>query len=223
MIEIAFVLTRKRARFIFPKSTVFFFPSFAPLLRPVFISRGEGRGSFKTRQPRDLCFYSRSMVFLRDIGKTFREREKISAKLYVCTGDPSFSPSYFIFFLHDRSTITIIDYFFFIFHANSQFSLSLSLCIILTFEKRVFKESITKPKLIPRFYCYLSLYNFNILLGKRIFKEFLNLSLELEKILIAIIIISESLEGVVHQFVNNVNEKQPKTATSMTISCTHPS
>lgn len=83
MIEIAFVLTRKRARFIFPKSTVLFFSSFAPLLRPVFISRGEGRGSFKTRQPRDLCFYSRSMVFLRDIGKTFREREKISAKLYV--------------------------------------------------------------------------------------------------------------------------------------------
>lgn len=90
-----------------------------------------------------------------------------------------------------------------LFHLLCKFSisLSLSLCIILTFEKRVFKESITKPKLIPRFYCYLSLYNFNILLRKRIFKEFLNLSLELEKILIAIIIISESLEGVVHQFV----------------------
>lgn len=195
-----FCINAKTSSVYFPKiDSFFFFSSFAPLLRPVFISRGEGRGSFKTRQPRDLCFYSRSMVFLRDIGKTFREREKISAKLYVCTGDPSFSPSYFIFFLHDRSTITIIDYFFFIFHANSQFSLSL--CIILTFEKRVFKESITKPKLIPRFYCYLSLYNFNILLGKRIFKEFLNLSLELEKILIALIIISESLEGVVHQFV----------------------
>lgn len=87
-------------------------------------------------------------------------------------------------------------------------SLSLSLCIILTFEKRVFKESITKPKLIPRFYCYLSLYNFNILLRKRIFKEFLNLSLELEKILIAIIIISESLEGVVHQFVTWTKNSQ---------------
>lgn len=154
MIEIAFVLTRKRARFIFPKSTVFFFPSFAPLLRPVFISRGEGRGSFKTRQPRDLCFYSRSMVFLRDIGKTFREREKISAKLYVCTGDPSFSPSYFIFFLHDRSTITIIDYFFFIFHANSQFSLSLSVymhnfnLIQETRFQRIYNETQTYPPIL---------------------------------------------------------------------------
>lgn len=151
MIEIAFVLTRKRARFIFPKSTVFFFSSFAPLLRPVFISREEGRGSFKTRQPRDLCFYSRSMVFLRDIGKTFREREKISAKLYVCTGDPSFSPSYFIFFLHDRSTITIIDYFFFIFYANSQFSLSLSLYnfnIRETRFQRIYNETQTYPPIL---------------------------------------------------------------------------
>lgn len=80
-------------------------------------------------------------------------------------------------------------------------SLSLSLYNFNIRETRFQRIYLTKPKLIPRFYCYLSLYNFNILLGKRIFKEFLNLSLELEKILIALIIISESLEGVVHQFV----------------------
>lgn len=146
-----FCINAKTSSVYFPKIDSFFFPSFAPLLRPVFISRGEGRGSFKTRQPRDLCFYSRSMVFLRDIGKTFREREKISAKLYVCTGDPSFSPSYFIFFLHDRSTITIIDYFFFIFHANSQFSLSLSLYnfnIRETRFQRIYNETQTYPPIL---------------------------------------------------------------------------
>lgn len=86
-------------------------------------------------------------------------------------------------------------------------SLSLSLYnfnIRETRFQRIYNETQTYPPIL----LLLSLYNFNILLGKRIFKEFLNLSLELEKILIAIIIISESLEGVVHQFVTWTKNSQ---------------
>lgn len=113
MIEIAFVLTRKRARFIFSPSSrtykfeftfLFFLSSLCRVF--YFTRRGGGerestlRGSFKIRQPRNLCF-ARDRWFLSAISKrcSAKNFEKISPK-YLC--DPSISllliPSSFSFF-----------------------------------------------------------------------------------------------------------------------------